>query len=197
MASSAINSSESDKRGERLMTLDEYEDANPLPGFRTELVVGSLLVRDSPKQRHGQVVVRVLTALIHYLDRHFATETESGLLLSNDVGILLRQDPPTVRAPDIAYYVAARAPVDTGRYSETLPDLVVEVRSPTDRAGYLRQKIDEWRRGGCNQIWVADPRERTIAVHGGEAITTLQVGEVFDGEPLFPGLDLDIATIFR
>jgi Uma2 family endonuclease len=196
MASSTKYSADSGNHSERLMTLDEYEYANPFPGGRTELVAGRLLVRDSPKQRHGQVVVRVLAALIRYLDRHFATEAEAGLLLSNDVGILLRLEPPTVRAPDIGYYVATRAPADTGRYAAVLPDVVVEVRSPTDRSGYLHEKIGAWKDAGCGEIWVLDPTKRTFSVHSAADIRVLGEGERYDGGRLFSCLDLHITPLF-
>ena len=197
MASSAVDKREPEHWSDRQMSLDEFQYANPLPEARTELVDGRMIVRDPPKERHGHVTARVMRHLFRYFDRHYATEAESGVLLCNDVGILLQRDPPTVRAADLCFYAASRRPRDPDRYSEDVPHMVLEVRSPTDRAGYLREKIDDWQRGGCNQIWVADPRKRTIAVLSGDGITTLREGDRFDGGPLFPGLDMDVTTIFR
>ena len=179
------------------MTLDEFQYANPLPEARTELVEGRMIVRDPPKELHGLVAARILRALFRYLDRRYESEAESGVLLCNDVGILLQRDPPTVRAADVCYYLASRVPRDRTQYSEEVPDMVLEVRSPTDRAGYLREKIDDWRRGGCRHIWVADPRKRTFAEFSGDAVTTLHEGERFQGGALFPGIDIEIGALFQ
>jgi Uma2 family endonuclease len=137
-----------------------------------------------------------MRCLFRYFDRTYASEAEAGSLLCNDVGILLRRDPPTVRAADLSYYAATRPQRDRDQYSQEVPDLIVEVRSPTDRAGYLREKIDDWRRGGCRHIWVADPRKRTFAEVSGETVTTFHEGERFGGGALFPGLDLEITALF-
>ncbi len=196
MASSAMNRSESEHWSKRLMTLDEFQYANPLPGARTELVEGRMIVRDPPKERHGQVTSRIMRHLFRYFDRSYASEAEAGSLLCNDVGILLRCDPPTVRAADLSYYAATRSQRDRDQYSPEVPDMVLDVRSPTDRAGYFREKIDDWRRGGCRHIWVADPRKRTFAVFSGDVVTTLHEGERYDGSLLFPGLDLQITPLF-
>lgn len=196
MASSAVNTSESEHWSKRRMTLDEFQYANPLPDARTELVDGRMIVRDPPKELHGLIAARILRALFRYLDRRYESEAESGVVLCNDVGILLQRDPPTVRAADVCYYLASRVLRDRTQYSQEVPDLIVEVRSPTDRAGYLRAKIDDWRRGGCRHIWVADPRKRTFAEVSGETVTTFHEGERFGGGALFPGLDLEITALF-
>jgi Uma2 family endonuclease len=197
MASSAMNTSDPEHRSQRRMTLDEFQYANPLPDARTELVEGRMIVRDPPKELHGLVSARILRALFRYLDRRYESEAEAGVVLCNDVGILLQRDPPTVRSADVCYYLASRVPRDRTQYSEEVPDMVLEVRSPTDRAGYLREKIGDWQRGGCRHIWVADPRKRTFTEISADLVTTLHEGELFGGGALFPGLDLEIRALFQ
>ena len=180
----------------RQMTLEEFQYANPLPEARTELVDGRLLVREPPKSRHRHVTVRVLRALIRYLDASYATEKEAGLLLSNDVGMLLRRHPDTVRAADIAYFVATRAPLDLDRWAETAPDLVVEIRSPTDRPGYLQRKVIDWHTFGCRQVWVVDATQRNVTVHEPQRVTRLTATDHLDGGALLPGFTLLVGYLF-
>jgi Uma2 family endonuclease len=180
----------------RQMTLEEFQYANPLPGARTELVDGRMIVREPPKSRHGHVTVRVLRALIRYLDASYATEKDGGLLLSNDAGMLLRRHPDTVRAADIAYFVAARAPLDLDRWAETAPDLVVEIRSPTDRPGYLQRKVVDWLTFGCRQVWVVDSMQRTVTVHEPHRVTLFAAADHLDGGALFPGFTLFVGSLF-
>ena len=180
----------------REMTLEEFQYANPLPEARTELVDGRLIVREPPKARHGHVTVRVLRALIRYLDAAYATEKDAGLLLSNDAGMLPCRHPDTVRAADIAYFVATRAPVDLDRWAETAPDLIVEIRSPTDRTGYLQRKVIDWLTFGCRQVWVVDATQRNVTVHEPHRVSIFAAADHLDGGALLPGFTQPGATLF-
>ena len=179
------------------MTVDEFQYANPLPEARTELVEGRMIVREPARFEHGSVTARVIFAVMQYIDAHRENGKEIGVVSCNDPGMLLQRNPGTVRAPDIAYFLTSRIPDDWNHWFEVPPDMVTETRSPSDRPGYLREKIDDWQRAGCRNVWIVDPGKRTFTVMHGDDTTTLQVGEVFDGGQLFPGLDMPIATLFR
>lgn len=197
MTSSARHASDQQDWSDRLMTVDEFQYANPLPHARTELVEGRMIVREPPFWAHGQATAELLHALMTYVDAHLVEGNRIGLFSSNDPGMLLGRNPGTVRAPDIAYFLASRIPENRNHWFEVSPDMVTETRSPSDRPGYLRRKIDDWQRAGCRNVWIVDPGQRTFTVMHGDETTTLQVGEVFDGGQLFPGLEMPIATLFR
>jgi len=180
----------------REMTLDEFEYANPIPDLRTELVDGRLLVREPPKLRHGSVSTSMVIALSRYFDRVVPKGAPRGLLASNDAGVILRRHPDTVRAPDVLYFAPERQPVDLDRYAETAPDLVVEVRSPSDRPCYLQRKVSEWLTFGCQQVWVVDAAQRTVTVHEPHRVTHLTATDHLDGGALFPGFRVPIASLF-
>ena len=59
-----------------------------------------------------------------------------GRLAGSDSGVLLERDPDTVREPDITFISAERLPLDVevSVYYEVVPDLIVEVVSPSDSA---------------------------------------------------------------
>jgi Uma2 family endonuclease len=58
-----------------------------------------------------------------------------GRVFGSDSGVLLERNPDTVREPDVAYVSAERLPLDTeiAGYCPVLPDLVVEIVSPSDK----------------------------------------------------------------
>ena len=180
----------------REMTLDEFEYANPVPELRTELVDGRLLVREPPRLRHGSVSTNVVIALSRYFDRVLPKGAPRGLLASNDSGVILRRHPDTVRAPDVLYFTVERQPVDLDRYADTAPDLVVEVRSPSDRLGYMQRKVADWLVFGCQQVWVVDAKQRTVTVHKPHRVTHLTATDHLDGGALFPRFTLPVATLF-
>ena len=57
--------------------------------------------------------------------------------IGTDSGVLIKTDPDTVREPDIAFFSKDTPPLDADvpGYAESPPELVVEVVSPSDRAG--------------------------------------------------------------
>ena len=78
----------------------------------------------------------------------FVKARRSGRIAGSDSGVLLEQDPDTVREPDIAFFSESKIPAGTRvrGYAEVVPDLVVEVVSPSnsnheiyDKAAYVDQ----------------------------------------------------------
>jgi len=83
------------------------------------------------------------------------------------------------------------------RYPELAPDLVVEVLSPSDRAGETLAKIGDWLEAGARLVWVIDPERRIARVYrpdGTEA--TIKEDEHLDGEDVLPGFTCSLAGIF-
>ncbi|MES3034388.1 MAG: Uma2 family endonuclease [Gemmatimonadota bacterium] len=181
------------------MTADDLLHRNPFPHARTELRDGRLIVREPPFLDHGSVTVRIAYALGTYLraDRIArGAPRDRGRLVSNDSGFWIRRQPDTVRAPDVAYILDEHWPADPACWANLAPELAVEVRSRSDRAGYLSKKLSDWAAAGCKHVWIADPRRRTLTIHDNGDVITLHTDEHFEGGPLFPGLDLDVGALF-
>ena len=160
---------------------------------RCELVRGELRMMIPPAYEHGRITFRLGYRLGAYVEPR-----QLGTILAAETGFLLSRDPDTVRAPDVAFVRAEREPGPIRGYFPGAPDLAVEVLSPDDRPGSVREKVAEWLAAGSLAVWVVDPRERTITVHepnrrphvlsasdrlrGGEVLLgfELAVGEIFD-----------------
>lgn len=63
--------------------------------------------------------------------------------------------------PDIAWWRAERPPMSRGAM-QTVPDLVVEVFSPSTRANDEGVKRDLYMRSGVRELWLVDPDGRTV-----------------------------------
>ena len=103
------------------------------------------------------------------------------------------------RHPDTAFFRNDQVP------GGELPDgwadypaaLVVEVVSPHNTADQVEQKIGEWLDGGVERVWVVYPVSRHIAVHYPDRhAVTLTEGDTLDGEDVFPGFRMKVASIF-
>jgi len=158
---------------------------------RTELVRGELAVMLPTGGRHGTAAMRIGRVLAEFVDRH-----ELGEVLAAETGFVLARDPDTVRAPDVAFVRRGRAIGDG--FIEGAPDLAVEVLSPSDRPGYMREKVAEWLEAGACAVWVVDPIEQTAHVHTPDCEPiALGVADTLTGGELLPGFELRLAALFR
>src|SRR5207247_6258383 len=98
--------------------------------------------------RHGEICVKVVRILGRFLD-----DNDVGHLVSNDSGVVTERDPDTVRGGDVAFYSyerVPRGPLPRG-YLQVVPELVFEVRSPTDRWGQILTKVGEYLEAGVTR----------------------------------------------
>ena len=76
-----------------------------------------------------------------------------------------------------------------------MPDLVVEVLSPSTRANDLGPKRRAYLEGGVREVWLVDPAERTVTM-----ITATEERRLgAEGQlasPLLPGLAIVVSDLF-
>jgi len=176
-----------------LMSADELLHLS-LPGKRTELVRGVLVVREPAGARHGRIAADVAWRLRTHIEG-----TDSGDVYAAETGFTLTRDPDTVRAPDVAFVRKERLPApEPAGFPDLAPDLAVEVLSPGDRPGELLSKVADWLTAGTRLVWVIDPERRIARVFradGSEA--SIQHGQSLDGEDVIPGFVLELDPLFR
>jgi Uma2 family endonuclease len=176
-----------------LMTADELLRM-PDDGWRYELVAGELRRMAPAGGEHGYVAGQTFYILKSFLKAH----GRGGALFAAETGFRIFKDPDTVRAPDVAYVGPER--LDQARvrgYPDLAPDLVVEVVSPGDTAGEVRDKVRNWLEAGVRLVWALYPRTRSVIVHrpGGEA-RVLQADDILDAEPVLPGFSCRVGELF-
>ena len=113
-----------------------------------ELIRGELRMLDYNGAEHGRVAATLLARIGTHVDAH-----RLGAVLT-PTGFVLSRNPDTVHAPDGAFLRADRVNLGPG-YVEGAPDLAVEVLSPEDPHGYVREKIAEWLEAGARAVWVS------------------------------------------
>lgn len=162
---------------------------------RGELIRGVLCEMTPTGQEHGWIVALLTRELVAHVEAH-----RLGIVVAGESGVQLEHDPDTVRAPDIAFTSAQRLPVDriTRRYAEVVPDLVVEVVSPSDRHADVRDKARMWLSFGVQLVWVVFPVARTVEVYrvGAEAVETLTEADSLDGGDVLPGFTCPLSRLF-
>lgn len=105
-----------------------------------------------------------------------------------------------VRIPDVAYLSWDRLPgrrIPREPVPDVVPDLAVEVLSPSNTAREMGRKLQEYFEAGVRLVWIIDPRRRTCAVHTApEQPVVLTAADVLDGGPALPGFQLRLADLF-
>ena len=147
------------------------------------------------------ILANRVTSLLHiYMGHH---------LLSNPVGEVLMETlfrlPLSVdrkRRPDLAFVSAqtiALAPAQLGSENawDVLPELMVEVISPSDLAEDVVERIGEYFAAGTKLIWVVYPTQRLIYVHESpRQVRILTESDELDGGSVLPGFHVPVASLF-
>ena len=79
-----------------------------------------------------------------------------------------------------------------------MPELAVEVVSPTNTANKVVAKIREYFQAGCRRVWVVYPTVKQVYVYDSptqKIIVSLQ--GILDGESILPGFRLPLAYLFE
>jgi Uma2 family endonuclease len=131
----------------------------------------------------------------------FATEHRLGKVV---VGMLFPLDPDhnINRRPDVAFVSCERWPLDQRipRRSawEVVPDLVVEVVSPADRADAILDRTAEYFRAGATLVWVVFPSQNQVYVYESPTrVRILQPGDELDGGTCLPGFRFALGELFE
>lgn len=162
-------------------------------GRRTELVRGDLVVMAPAGGRHGQVAHKFgLFIGNHVLER------DLGRVLAAETGFLLRRNPDTVRAPDVAFVAGERLGTEMpAGFLELAPDLAVEVVSPGDSPAAVQDKIRDWLEAGTRTVWVAYPDTRSVTVHRhGQPAEVLRDTDILEGHPVLPDFAVRVRELF-
>ena len=100
-------------------------------------------------------------------------------------------------APDVSFVRAARLRQSPRYFGELVPDLVVEIKSQSDRIKPLVTKILNFVKLGAVMGILIDPDEETVTVyrHQGEP-TILNNGDILTLPELFPGWELAVSELW-
>jgi len=137
-----------------------YEDYLKLAddGNRYEVIEGVLYVAPAPNPRHQRRLLRLVTQVDSVVrERHL------GEIFISPIDVLMPGGTPV--QPDVLFIANDNpAEIDEDHYIRGVPDLVIEVASPST-AGYdRREKQDLYARAGVREYWLVHPADVTIEV---------------------------------
>lgn len=158
-----------------------------------ELDNGRLVIMSPTARPHAKSQAKIASHLMYLgeLKGHGEVMTE--------VGVVLWRNPDRVVGPDVAFITNSRLPAIDSRegYIETVPDLVVEVRSKNDSLTEVEQKIKDYLKAGVRIVWVVDNAAKTITITTADAVVTvLREDDVLRAEGVVPGFEVPVKEVF-
>lgn len=162
----------------------------PSGPVRWELHYGRLVSMAPPGDIHGAAEAMVTHALVACGDLKGLGKSRCG-----EVGIVLARDPDHVLGADAVFVAKNRYPIvrSSEGYLETIPNLVVEVRSKNETIVGLARKSQEYLQAGVEVVWVVDPIQRNVVEYRKDAEPrTFTEDDTLTLEEIIPGFQLSV-----
>ena len=78
-----------------------------------------------------------------------------------------------------------------------MPDIAVEIRSPSNTLAEMREKAQRYLRLGSTLVWIILPNDQKVEVHQTQMpVKTLELGDSLSGEDVLPGFELELRRLF-
>ena len=184
---------------QQLHTVDSIQDLLRTPEYnrrRFYLIDGVMFEMSPVKRIHSRLAVRLNMFLELFLEEHDLGEAHTEL------GVYPPDDRSTLLAPDAAFVSHARLrdqPEDG--FLSIMPDLAVEIASPSDTRAQQRRKAEIYLDNGSSLVWIVLPSQNGVEVCRlgvGAQLDIEFVGQdgVLSGEDVLPGFELALTKLF-
>jgi Uma2 family endonuclease len=128
----------------------------------------------------------------------WAKKDGSGIAFDSSAGFRLPNG--AMRSPDAAWVRLARlqelSEQEKQRFIPLCPDFLIEVASPSDDLGTLRQKMVEYRAAGLPQGWLILPESRQVEIYTPTGVEILSSVDQVSGGELLPGFTLELGLVW-
>ena len=176
-----------------------YEEFMALPESKSccyELIEGDLyLTTPSPVTWHQEISGNLFEII-----RQFLRTNPLGKVYASPVDVVFSQEPLQVVLPDLVFVATERVSLITEKNLQGVPDLLVEILSPTTSLRDRWEKLALYERFGVPEYWIVNPERTTVQVirlSGGGYAEALELGLGDRLEtPLLPGMSIPLSEVF-
>jgi Uma2 family endonuclease len=165
--------------------LEQLPSELPSGPVRYEPHHGRLITMPPPGDIHGAVEGNLIAAL--KVQGEYAGH---GKARCGEVSMILARNPDHVVGADAVFISNSRLPIRRSPEVdlETIPDLVVEVRSKNESLPAMERKALEYLSAGSVVVWVVDPFNRNVLEYRqGVAARTWTETDTLTVEDIIPG----------
>ncbi|MFV0445195.1 MAG: Uma2 family endonuclease [Planctomycetaceae bacterium] len=182
------------------MTLEEFLDSRfdlPDSGQWAELDAGEVVLLQPPDLEHGNAILNFSKAVAAWASTA-AAEEAGAMYACFDLGLILTQQPDTVRFPAVSFFAGGNRFAESDKLAtDTVPRLVMELASSSDRRLQMPERVQRYFDWGVPTVWVIDPQGRHVL----QRSMTGQQRDLIEGDRLtdtaaLPGFDIEVSTLF-
>ncbi|WP_333255875.1 Uma2 family endonuclease [Microcoleus sp. S13_C5] len=158
--------------------------------YQLELVEGKIIIMGP-----SDIVSSEIGAEFGRLLGNWVKPRQLGRVFESSGGFILPNS--DLRAPDVSCVTADRLKQSKRYFAELVPDLVVEIKSQSDRLKSLREKILSFIELGAKVRILIDPDERTVTVYNPTAEpVVLRDGDMISIPELLPGWEVAVTELW-
>ena len=184
----------------RLYTVDDVCAMQGWDGTQDkkyELINGELIEISPANLLHNWLAFEIAGEIRDYLKQHDIGYggVEGGFSPTDD-----RQ---TLLAPDVAFVSKAKMPDPMPQtFAGFMPDLAVEIASPSNTIAELREKAAIYLRNGTELVWILFPERKSAEVcrlgeDGQFESQAVDIDGKLDGRDVLPGFELELRQLFN
>ena len=160
------------------------------PNYRIELVDGNIIFMSPSGYESDEVATEVAAEL-----RNWVKPRKLGRVTGAGAGFELPNS--NVRAPDVSFVLAERLRTSPRSFAEISPDLMIEVKSPSDTLKSLRDKIQEFLSQGTKIGILMNPEKHKVEIYRlGEEAVILGDGDILSIPDLLPGWEVAVSDLW-
>jgi Uma2 family endonuclease len=178
---------------QKLSALEFLELPEVQAGAWLELVNGEVIVSPRPNVFHSYTC----STLVQIVGT-FVRQQKLGILYIELDTVF---DSDEVRVPDLLYYRHDRMPSTRQNANENVPDLCIEILSPSNARTDRVDKFQLYQAKGVPHYWIVDPEERTIEAYSLEGARYVSTGRGAGDQvvklPPFPALEIPLAELWH
>lgn len=182
--------------GLRKDTYGEFLELTKDSEERYEYIDGEIFLQASPKVDH-QFAVSELHVLFH---QFFNGKPCRAFTAPFDITISRFEGDINVVQPDLMVICDLKENLGHDGYYHGVPDLIVEVLSPSTRRNDLLKKLNLYLDGGVKEYWAVDPQAKQITIYNfedGDILSQVAYKTPEKAQSVvFLGLSIDLSRIF-
>ena len=180
--------------------LINYEDSLTMPENRFEEIVhGESRIMPPAIKKHVYLIEKLYRSLLAQLDLREYYVTMAG------AGLGIERVPLTYRVPDLMVFRAESLRRDSSEtsgndpYIWTVPELIVECLSPSNRKGAIQELLADYARIAAPEVWLLDPKVRQFTSYrceSGAMQQWLATGSGLVTPLLLPNVTVDLSDLW-
>src|SRR5579872_2121800 len=170
-----------------LITAEEFDQLPEQEGRRFELLDGEMIEMPTATARHNFIQMRLGAELHGWLK-----ESRGAVLPTTEFAFGSNRF-----QPDLAVLLAAKwKEVEQSRCPVLIiPDIAVEIVSPSESAWNLDRKIGICLSQGVSEVWIVYPDSQHMLIYGANGIRNLVHTDRLE-TPLLPGWSIALSEVF-